>query len=397
MSLASLSQQPPAPTVLEPAPPARRLLSLDALRGFDMFWIVGGEEVVHALHKASPGGPLDLLEQQFTHKAWEGVAFYDLIFPLFVFIVGVSLVFSLSKTIAQSGKAVACRKVVVRSVLLYLLGIIYYGGLSKSVQDIRLLGVLQRIALCYLFTGLLFCLARRRSGPADSGAVDRRNAALRLGAACAALLLGYWALMVFVPVPGTGAGHFEEGANLANYLDKQYLPFRKWDRDHDPEGLLSTLPAIATCLLGVGAGLLLQSRLTDAKKVRCLIVAGAASLALGFVWGLQFPIVKKLWTSSYVLVAGGYACLFLAGFYQVIEIWKFQKWAKPFVWIGMNPITIYLAWEFFPFGDIANRLVGGPVKAALGSFGEVLIPATALGLVLLLSWFLYHRKIFLRL
>src|SRR5438046_131483 len=200
-------ERAPAATVSQSGPPSRRLLSLDALRGFDMLWIVGGEEVIHALHKAAPGGAIDLLDQQFTHKAWEGVAFYDLIFPLFVFIVGVSLVFSLSKTIEQSGRAAACRKVFVRSVLLYLLGIIYYGGLSKSVQDIRLLGVLQRIALCYLFAGLLFCLARRRSGPADSEAVDRRNAALRLGAVCAALLLGYWSLVVFVQVPGTGAGH----------------------------------------------------------------------------------------------------------------------------------------------------------------------------------------------
>jgi predicted acyltransferase len=111
---------------------------------------------------------------------------------------------------------------------------------------------------------------------------------------------------------------------------------------------------------------------------------------------LQFPIIKKIWTSSYVLVAGGYAFIFLALFYQVIEIWQVHKWARPFVWIGMNPITIYLAWEFFPFAEVANRLAGGPIKASLGNFGEVLIGLIALGLVLLLSWVLYRRKIFLR-
>src|ERR1051326_1304238 len=303
MSTDSIAQPAPAmeSPAAEPTQPTRRLLSLDALRGFDMLWIVGGEHVIQAWHKASPGGAVDLLNNQFEHKAWEGVAFYDLIFPLFVFIVGVSLVFSLSKTIQQSGRAAAIRKVFVRALLLYLLGIIYYGGFSKTVQDIRLLGVLQRIALSYFFAGLLFCLLRPRG----------------LAVACAALLVGYWAMLTFIPVPGVGAGHFGEGANLANYLDKQYLPFRKWDRDHDPEGLLSTLPAIATCLLGVGAGLLLKNKeLTDAKKVHWLAGAGLASVLVGFLWGLEFPVIKKLWTSSYVLVAGGYSLIFLAAFYQ---------------------------------------------------------------------------------
>ena len=365
----------------EPGVSTRRLLALDALRGFDMFWIVGAEEIVHALGHIGQSGPLKLLENQMTHQPWEGVRFYDLIFPLFVFIAGVSLVFSLSRTIAQSGRLVACRKVIGRALVIYLIGIVYYGGLHKTIQDIRLLGVLQRIALCYLFAGLLFCAFRVRG----------------LAIACAALLVGYWAMITFIPVPGGGAGHFEEGANLANYLDRQYLPFRKWDGDHDPEGLLSTLPAIATCLLGVGAGLLLKApKINPQQKVWYLLGAGMASLLLGNLWGLQFPIVKKLWTSSYVLVAGGYSFLFLAAFYQVIEIWHFQKWAQPFVWIGMNPITIYLAWEFFPFVEIANRLGGGPIRARFGNLGDAWITFLALGLVVLFSWFLYRRKIFLR-
>jgi predicted acyltransferase len=381
MSTASINETAPA------SPPARsnstqRLVSLDALRGFDMFWIVGAEEIVHALHKVSQSGPLDFLKEQFTHKPWQGVTFYDLIFPLFVFIVGVSLVFSLTKTLEQSGRAVAYRRILLRSLSLYLIGIIYYGGLAKTINDIRLLGVLQRIALCYFFAGLLFCSFKVRG----------------LVVACVVLLVGYWAMMTFIPVPGIGAGHFNEGANLANYLDTEYLPFRKWDGDHDPEGLLSTLPAIATCLLGVFAGLLLKNQtLAGPKKVQGLIGAGVAGLLLGFLWGLQFPIIKKIWTSSYVLVAGGYSCLFLALFYQVIELWKFQKWAQPFVWIGMNPIAVYLAWAFFPFADLANRLAGGPVKASLGNAGEVLITMLALGMVFLLSRFLSRRKIFLRL
>ena len=145
------------PTASETSYPPQRLLSLDALRGFDMFWIVGAEDIVHALRKISDSGFVNLLANQMDHKPWTGVAFYDLIFPLFVFIVGVSLVFSLSKTIAQYGRAAAFKRVLVRSALLYLIGIFYYGGIAVGIEHVRLLGVLQRIALCYLFAGLIFC------------------------------------------------------------------------------------------------------------------------------------------------------------------------------------------------------------------------------------------------
>src|SRR5262249_45751666 len=158
---------------------------------------------------------------------WEGFAFYDLIFPLFIFVAGVSLVFSLGKLLRRSGRPAAIRRIVSRTVILFLFGVLYYGGISQGVDHVRLLGVLQRIALAYGFGAIAFCPLGPRG----------------LVVACATLLVGYWALMSFVPVPGVGAGHFEEGRNLANYLDSRYLPLRKWDGDHDPEGLLSTLPA----------------------------------------------------------------------------------------------------------------------------------------------------------
>jgi predicted acyltransferase len=363
-------------------PLAQRLLSLDALRGFDMFWIVGAEEIVHALNKVSQTGLTGMLANQLSHRDWVGVAFYDLIFPLFVFIVGVSLVFSLSRSLEQTGKAATCRKILWRAGLLYLIGILCYGGIGEGVEKIRLLGVLQRIALAYLGAGLLFVNLRVRG----------------LIIACVALLVGYWALMTFVSVPGVGAGNFAEGKNLANYIDHQYLPFRKWDGDHDPEGLLSTLPAIGTCLLGVFAGLFLKHQgRSEQQKVNWLLAAGAAGVVLGFLWGLQFPVIKKVWTSSYVLVAGGYSCLFLAVFYQVIEIWKYQKWAMPFVWIGVNPITIYLAHNLINFRTLAERFVGGPVKASLGNYGELLVTLVAMSFTFLVVNFLYRRKIFLRL
>jgi len=359
-----------------------RLKSLDALRGFDLFWIIGAEEIVHALSKAYDDPVTGFFVTQLTHKSWAGLAFYDLIFPLFVFIAGVSLVFSLTRSLEQVGKMATCKKILWRAFLLYILGLFCYGGISGGLEKLRLLGVLQRIALAYLFAGLLFVNFRFKG----------------LVIAFVSLLVGYWALMTFVPVPGIGAGNFEEGKNLANYIDKQYLPFFKWDGDHDPEGLLSTLPAIGTCLLGIFAGLWIRrTDVPDQKKVVRLLLAGVAGVLLGFLWNLQFPIIKKIWTSSFVLAAGGYACIFFAIFYQVIEIWKIQKWAAPFVWIGMNPITLYVGTHIIDFSNISAHFVGGPVKASLGRQGEVLVTLVAMGLLIAVAHFLYRRKIFLRL
>ncbi len=358
-----------------------RLLSLDALRGFDMFWIIGADALVEGLKKISDGGPIRLLADQLSHVGWAGFHFEDLIFPLFVFIVGVSLVFSLTKTIEQSGRHAAVTRILRRALILYFLGVLSYGGLSTPFAEIRLLGVLQRIALCYLGAGLLFCYLKPKA----------------LVAVCAGLLVGYWALMSFVPVPGHGAGNFAEGMNLANYVDQQFLPLRKWDGDHDPEGILSTLPAIASCLLGVFAGLLLRNpALPDPKKMKRLMVAGIAGVAAGWLWHLNFPVIKKIWTSSFVLVAGGYSCLLLAAFYQVIDVWKWRKWAMPLVWIGANPITIYLGMEVIQFDKIARLFVGGEANGWFGRYGQLVLALTTLVFVLLFLRFLYRRKIFLR-
>jgi predicted acyltransferase len=386
-------------------------MSLDALRGFDMFWIVGGEEIVHALYKAWPCGPLHFLNIQMDHKAWDGVTFYDLIFPLFIFIVGASLVFSVSRMIERIGKSAALKRIFFRSLILYLLGLFFYGGLAKGLDHVRWMGVLQRIALCYFFAGLIFCMFRLRAMITIS----------------VSLLVGYWALTSFVPIrnfnldkrhlqtlnlkpdsPETLArflattnrvrGRFEDGLTLSQHIDFQCLPGFKWDGAYDPEGFLSTLPAIATCLLGVFTGLLLRNAsLPDQKKVLLLVGAGVAGVGLGFLWGLQFPVIKKIWTSSYVLVAGGYACLFLAAFHQVIEIWGWRKWCAPFVWIGMNPITIYLAFNLVPLDEFAERIIGGPVKQALGSWGKLAITVLLVAMMFAFVRFLYKRQIFLRL
>ncbi len=375
----SLNTSSTSPDTASANPP--RLVSLDALRGFDMFWILGAEELVRGLQKFTDGGIVGFIAEQLHHKAWAGFHFEDLIFPLFVFIAGVSLVFSLEKTLQKEGRWIATQRILRRAALLYFLGILYYGGFSTPFEKIRLLGVLQRIALCYLGAGLLYCHLKPKT----------------LVGVWAGLLVGYWALLSFVPVPGHGAGNFAEGANLANYIDQQYLPLRKHDLTHDPEGLLSTLPAIASCLLGVFAGLVLKnSTFTDRTKVVRLIVGGLACLAVGWTWHLNFPVIKKIWTSSFVLVAGGYSCLLLAAFYQIIDVWKVRKWAMPFVWIGVNPIMMYFGGRFIDFEAFAKLFVGGPVGAACGRYGELLLVVTTLAFGFWFARFLYQRKIFLR-
>ena len=394
-------------------------MSLDALRGFDMFWILGADSFVYALHEMNQSPPVAWLAKELDHAEWAGFHFYDLIFPLFVFMMGVSTVFSLTRIIEREGRAAAISRVLRRGVLLFVIGLIYSGGFTNPWPDMRLMGVLNRIALCYLFSGLLFIFLRPQF----------------LVAVAVTLLLGYWALLACVPfpdvrpVPGGDAvitreagytnvtqlnltstnlihGSYIQGVNLTDYLDQKYLPGRKYDGTYDPEGILSTLPAIATALLGIFAGLLLKNpAVPDIKKVAWLLGSGAAGVALGFLWGAEFPVIKKIWTSSYVLVAGGYSALLLGAFYWIVDIKKWRRWCQPFVWIGMNPITLYLASNFMGglgFEKLARRLVGGPVKSFFDThiaagFGDLAIATVAVALFLWFARFLYQRKIFLRL
>ncbi|MDB6125298.1 MAG: hypothetical protein JWQ71_4291 [Pedosphaera sp.] len=365
--------QPSVPTV----EPSARLISVDALRGFDMFWIMGGDLLIRSLQKIHDSTVTQELANQMEHCEWAGFHFYDLIFPLFVFLVGVSVTFSIPRLIEHSGKPEAFKRIVIRSVILFLLGIFYMGGVANGFKNVYMAGVLHRIAVAYFFAALLFCFFRPKS----------------LVAICIFLLVGYWALMTFVPVPGIGVPSYEQGKNLAYYLDQHYLPGRKFEGT-----LLSTMPAVANCLFGVFAGLLLKNKtVPDQKKVYWLVGSGALSLLLGFLWAQQFPIIKLLWTSTYVLVACGYSAILLGFFYQVIEIWKFQRWAQPFIWIGMNAITIYIAANVFRFSKLAERFAGGNVQKFLDSYGDLVLAIITLGMVFWLTHFLYRRKVFLRL
>lgn len=414
-------------------------MSVDALRGFDMMWIVGAGSLVGALQKMNQNVVTSTLATQLEHVAWRGFRFYDCIFPLFVFLMGVSIVFSLTKAIERGTRTDAFQRIVRRFALMFIVALFYSGGFRDLWPDIRLLGVLNRIALCYVCASLLFLFCKPR---------------VLIGVA-AGLLFGYWALMALVPIrdiqlekaalaqladkqgkselaeiirksgnPSTTknnpvmefardaynattarvSGQFEPGYNLANHFDFLYLPGKKHDNFFDPEGYLSTIPAIVTALLGVFAGLLLRdATVRDQQKVWLLLGSGIAAILSALLWDLKFPIIKKIWTSSYVLMAGGWSAILLGIFYQLVDVWKFQRWCQPFVWIGTNSITIYLTSNILGgFNRIAARLAGGDVKAffdanVANGLGDLIVALAGLGLVFWFCGFLHRKKIFLRL
>jgi predicted acyltransferase len=381
-----------------------------------MFWIVGGAKVANALDQLQAGPVVSMLAAQLKHAEWDGFRFYDMIFPLFLFLVGVSIVLSMDRALAKAGRKATFLRVARRSVLLFALGVFYNGGLTQAWPDVAFSGVLHRIALCYFITATLYMLLPRRG----------------IVIAAAVFLAGYWAMLMFVPFPDVNLKHaslaktasqtqaktpqelltgvnttthgtFDEGHNLTNYVDDRVLPGRKLNLYYSNEGLLSTIPAAATTLFGIMAGWVLVSRrLSEQQKVLWLLAGGAAAIALGLLWGQQFPIIKRIWTSSFCLLVSGCSAMLLGAFYLVVDVWRWQKWCTPFLWIGTNAITIYLAVNLVDFGAIANRFVGGNVKIFLDTHlatgsGAVLAAMVGLTLPVLLVRFLYQHKIFLRL
>jgi predicted acyltransferase len=208
--------------------------------------------------------------------------------------------------------------------------------------------------------------------------------------------------MTFVPVPGIGPGYYGPLSNLSSYLDVNYLPGRLWNGSYDPEGMLSTLPAIGTCLLGVFAGLVLRDiRLRPQQKSLALIAGGVALVLAGHLWAQQFPLIKSIWTSSFVLVTGGYAAMLLGAFHQVTDVWGYTKWATALVWIGANAILLYMLNGLVGFQPVATRLVGGDVatffdQAVTQGAGAFVTHLVGLAFVVALAGYLYRRKIFLK-
>jgi predicted acyltransferase len=348
-----------------------------------MFWIIGGEEIAVGLAQWADWPFKEEVERQLQHAPWEGFRFYDLIFPLFLFVVGAVLPFSLASH-RQKGesKVRIYGRILRRTILLFFLGLLYNGLLKLDFENFRIAGVLQRIAICYGVAALIVLHVGWRGQVATA----------------ATLLLGYWALLAFVAAPGFGPGDYSKEHNLPGFVDRTYLPGKIYEEYYgygDNEGLLSTIPAVATALLGALAGQWLRGGAAAGRKVLGLLLAGAACLTVGYGWGLVFPIFKNLWTSSFVLYAGGWSLLLLAFFYGIIDALGFRRWAFFFVVVGSNAIVIYILPKFLDFKFTADALFGGLVKLT-GSFAPVAANLGVLALEWLLLLYLYRKRLFLR-
>lgn len=362
-----------------------RLLSLDALRGFDMFWIMGGETIFIGLATLTGWPVFKWCALQLEHVEWHGFHFYDMIFPLFLFIAGISFPFSYAKrTTPGKSRAGIYRHIIYRGLILVVLGILYNNGVKFTFGALRYGSVLGRIGLAWMFAAIIFMNTR----------LTGRIIWFWI------LLIGYWLLLAFIPAPdGNGAPVFSQEGNLASYIDRVIMPGKLYLGNHDPEGLFSTVPAISTALLGMFTGeFLLSAYFKDRlyKKALTVLAAGIVFVIIGRAWNLIFPINKNLWSSSFVCYVGGLSLILFAIFYLVIDVWGFKKWAFFFMVIGMNPITIYLAVRIINFRSASRFFFGGIIELLPKDWGMLIngIGITAVGWVFL--YILYRKKIFLK-
>ena len=360
-----------------------RLYSLDALRGFDMFWIMGAEEIVHCLADATHSSFWQTFSTELTHPAWNGFHFYDLIFPLFLFIAGVATPYSVGREL-EKGKTrnQMLARVIRRGLILVILGIIYNNGLQlRPLSDIRFPSVLGRIGLAYMFANIIYLYSKQRAQIIWFFV----------------LILGYWLLLKFTSAPGFPPGDLTMQGNFASYIDRSVIPGKLYLGIHDPEGLMSTIPAIATGLLGIITGTFLKDRpVTPSKKALWMGLSGLIFIGLAHLWDLDFPINKNLWTSSFVLNVGGYSLVLLAVFYYLIDVRGYKKWAFYFKVIGMNSILIYMSgrfinWEYTTNGFFKwlGQWISSPWNAVVMAICYVMIKW-------LFLYFMYRKKIFLR-
>ena len=365
--------------------PSKRLYSLDALRGFDMFWIMGGEGIFISLATITGWPFLQWWAGQLDHVPWHGFHFYDMIFPLFLFIAGISFPFSLAKRIEKNGSRASIYKhVIFRGLILVLLGILYNNAVNLRLGELRYGSVLGRIGLAWMFGALIFMNTKRNT---------------RIIWLCA-LLIGYWLLLLIFPAHHFGAADiYSREGNLTSYIDRLLMPGKLYLGDHDPEGLLSTIPAIGTALLGMFTGeFLLSDYLKDKplKRVLFMVIAAILLMVIGKVWNIFFPINKNLWTSSFVCFVGGLSLILFSLFYLIIDVWNYRKWAFFFVVIGMNPITIYMAERIINLRSATKFFFGG-VESFLPENWASLVDAIGVATIAwLFLYFLYKKKIFLK-
>jgi predicted acyltransferase len=419
---------------------SQRLYSLDALRGFDMFWIMGAEEIFHAMNEATGKSSSfwSALSNQLTHPAWNGFHFYDLIFPLFLFMAGAATPFSVGRELEKGKTQKEClMRVIKRGLTLVLLGLVVNNGLQLplmlprlcivgvialfrlslkmvkatlpavalgivlsaalvwitsliisawgqpvSLAEIRFGSVLGRIGLAYMFANIIYIYTKKQS--------------TQIIWFCS-FIIGYWLLLKFTSAPGFAAGTLTQEGNFASYIDRVVLPGKLYLGNHDPEGLMSTIPAISTGLLGILAGSYLKNSAdSGSKKAGRLALAGIIFIGIALLWNFDFPINKNLWTSSFVMNVGGISLLLLSLFYFVIDVKGYKKWAFFFKVIGMNSILIYMSGHFINWEYTTNGFFHWLGQLISEPYNAVALAICYVGVKWAFLYFMYEKKVFLR-
>ena len=366
-------------TVMPSPHRVERLVSLDALRGFDMFWITGGTAILLGLGKVIHRPFFDKFLDQFEHVPWQGLHFYDLIWPLFMFIMGAAIPLGVERRRArgQTDRTLLLHAVW-RAVVMFCLGTVTQGNL--------LLFDWSRFRPCY---SVLHGLA---AGYLLATIITLKVKPQWHAVTIAAMLLVYWAVVMLIPVPGVGAGVLTPEGNLPTYVDQLVLGHLHYGPN---TWFLSYLGFGASVMLGVLAGQMLMSDATPMNKFYRLLIAGAVSLVGGIVWSFSFPVIKLMWTSSYVLIAGGISFVALAFFYWIIDVLGYRKWAFGFIVIGMNSIAVYVATGIFDFRHVGNIFVGN-LLPLVGRWADLVEAGAAFAVVWLILYWLYRKKEFIR-
>lgn len=359
-----------------------RLISLDAMRGF----------VMAAMILVNYPGSSEHIFLPLEHAEWDGLTPTDLIFPFFLFMVGISISLSYSKQLSAGGHGWnVYKKILFRSLKIFAVGLFLSMLPTFDIFNIRITGVLQRISIVFLFCSVLYL-----------------NTSFYQQIWIAAIvLIAYWLVMTLIPTPGVGYVAWERGLNLAAWVDSKLLPGKMWQGTWDPEGILTTITSIATGITGLLAGHLILSTRTGTEKIMLLMIAGFISVTFGYVWGLTFPVNKNLWTSSYVLVTSGLACLTLGTMYYLVDIRGLKSWAKPGIIFGSNAIAIYFISDcisyllyWLPVGSapINEQFVTALINSGVyPKIASVTFAAIFVMINFLIALFLYKRKIFIKL
>lgn len=362
---------------------SERLMSLDALRGFDMLFIMGFASLVVAVCGLWPSAAADAVAASMSHVAWDGFAHHDTIFPLFLFIAGVSFPYSVAKQRAggmSEGRIYV--KIVRRGLTLVVLGVVYNGLFKLDFENLRIASVLGRIGLAWSIAAVLYL-----------------NFGVKTRAAIAvAVLVGYGALSALVAAPdAAGAGALTFEGNLAGYIDRQFLPGKLIYGTFDPEGLLSTVPAVVTAMLGMFTGeFVKRGGMPGGRKTLWMAAAAAILLAAGLAFSGVLPVNKKLWSSTFVCVVGAYSLGMFALFYYLIDVRGWRRWTLFFRVVGLNSITIYLAQRIVGFGRISDFFLGGIASKCPEAVAAVISSAGYVAVCWLFLYFLYRKNVFLK-